>query len=153
MRLSENCFFLGPSEIADGTPDGSSSVPRQWARPKKSTKDNNTKNIYIYMPITSLGGPCLGLNMSRSRGREKTKAEKRKNKKEEKTLKHEKPHLLGGGVSWPFLTKKTGIFLRFLTQTCPPTEVTAIYICIYIFILRNSIPTTKKKKQRKGRPG
>ena len=61
-----------------------------------------------------MGGPFLGLKMSRSRwGRRKTKAEKGKDKKEEETLKHEKPHLLGGGVSWLFWTIKLGIFEMF----------------------------------------
>ena len=54
--------------------------------------------VRIKMPPTPLGGPFLGLVMSRSRERErrKTMAEKGKDKKEEETLKHEKKHLLGG---------------------------------------------------------
>ena len=41
------------------------------------------------------------------------------------------PHLLGGGVSWPFLTKKNWGIFKIFTQTCPPTEVAAIYIYTY----------------------
>ena len=49
-------------------------------------------------------------NVKKKRERRKTKAEKGKDKKEEETLKHENPHLLGGGVSWPFLTIKLVFF-------------------------------------------
>ena len=35
------------------------------------------------------------------------------------------PHLLGGGFSWPLLTLKLAIFLRFLTESHPPNEVRA----------------------------
>ena len=91
--------------------------------------------IYIYMPNTSLGGAIFRLKKPRSRGREgKTKAEKGKDKEEEETLKHENPHLLGGGCFMAIFDYKTGDFLRFLTQICPPTEVTAIYIYTYIYI-------------------
>ena len=44
------------------------------------------------LPNTSLGGPFLGFKkVKKQRERRKTKAEKGKDKKEEETLKHEKP--------------------------------------------------------------
>ena len=49
-------------------------------------------------------------NVKEQRERRKTMAEKGKDKKEEETLKHENPHLFGGGVSWSFLAIKLGIF-------------------------------------------
>ena len=36
--------------------------------------------------------------------------------------------------SWPLLTIKLGIFLRFLTENHPPSDVTAIYIYICTYI-------------------
>ena len=41
-------------------------------------------------------------NVKEQRERRKNKAEKGKNKKDAKTLKHEKTHLLGGGVHGHF---------------------------------------------------
>ena len=60
------------------------------------------------------------------------------------------PHLLGGGFSWRFLTIK--LFFEILTQTCPPTEVTAIHLYIYIYaynlIRWATLELQKLKKQR-----
>ena len=50
-------------------------------------------------------------NVKEERERRKTKAEKGANKKKRRNIETWKPpHLLGGGVSWPFLTIKLGIF-------------------------------------------
>ena len=65
--------------------------------------------------------------MSRVSERRKAKAEKGKDEKEEEeeeTLKHEKPHFFWWGCFMAIFDYKIGDFFRFLTQTCPPTEVT-----------------------------
>ena len=63
------------------------------------------------MPNTSLGGPFVRLKKSRSRGREeKLRQKKEKIRKKKKHSNMKNPHLLGGGVYWPFLTRKLGIF-------------------------------------------
>ena len=59
-------------------------------------------------------------NVKDQRGEAITKAEKGKDKKEEETLKRENPHLKGGGVSWPFLTIKLGIFEMFDSKLSTP---------------------------------
>ena len=48
-------------------------------------------------------------------------------------MKHEKPPPFRWGCFMAIFDYKTGDFLRFLTQTCPPTEVTAIYLHTYIY--------------------
>ena len=66
------------------------------------------------MPLTPLGGPFLGLKMSRSGGREeKLWQKKAKIRKKKKHRNMKNPHLFGGGVSWLFLTIKLGIFEIF----------------------------------------
>ena len=63
----------------------------------------------------------------------KTKAEKGKDKKEEETLKHEKNPPFRWGCFMAIFDYKTENFLRFLTQTCSPTEDIYIYIFIFIY--------------------
>ena len=59
-------------------------------------------------------------------------AEKGKDKKEEETLKHEKPPPFWWGCFVAIFDYKTGDSLRFSTNICPPSGVRAIYIYIYI---------------------
>ena len=90
--------------------------------------------IYIYIPVTSLGGQLLGLRMyEKQREKSKTRAENNKDEKEEKRLKHEKPHLLGGVFSWPYLTIKQGIFDIFDWESPTQWGYSHIYIYIYIY--------------------
>ena len=67
--------------------------------------------VYIYMPASNPTEWAIfrPQNVKEQRDRRKTMAEKGEDKKEEETLKHEKKHTVGG-VSWPFLTIKLGIF-------------------------------------------
>ena len=88
-------------------------------------------NIYIYMvflPKTSSGGQFLGFKISKSRGRE-GKLEGRQ-KKEEETWRHENSHLFGGFFLANF-NYKTGEISSFLTNKCPPIEVSPIYIYMH----------------------
>ena len=64
--------------------------------------------------------------MSKSRGREeKLRQKKGRKKKEEKTWKHENPHVFVGVFLADF-NYKTGEKLRFLTKMCPPVGVSPI---------------------------
>ena len=69
-------------------------------------------------------------NYKEHREGRKTRADKGKDKKEEETLKHENPHLLGGGVSWPFLTIKLGILGYFSSKSAHSVGLEP-YICIH----------------------
>ena len=50
-------------------------------------------------------------------------AEKGKDKKEEETLKHEKPPPFRWGCFMTSFDYRTGDVLRFLTKICPPSGV------------------------------
>ena len=96
-------------------------------------------SIYIYMPLTPLGGPFLGVKMSRSRGsEEKTTMAERKAKIWKKKKKHwnmkTPPPFWWGCFHVAIFDYETGDFLRFLTNICPPSGVRAIYVCMYIYI-------------------
>ena len=55
-------------------------------------------------------------------------AEKGKDRKEEETLKHEKPPPFRWGCFMAIFDYKTGDFWRFLTKICPPSGVRATNI-------------------------
>ena len=74
--------------------------------------------VNYYASIVFLAGNLTGwvafrLEDVETEEKSKTRAEKNKDEKEEKILKHENPHLLGGFSSWPFLTTKLGVFEIF----------------------------------------